>query len=208
MENSADTDSMRDETQPPAQGRRRLGPFSGGQLTAIIIAVVIAVGFPVGAFAALTFTNVSITDPHGTYRATVNSHGQLEVHSSTLPGKTFSLTDSGSTGNFAVKLPACAVASCTYAVTDIVMSQTNTGVTRMTLALGFYADGGSGNCSTTGTELRSILPGEFLPADQITSIDFTTPIVASGKTVCLRFFTGANAGLIFGYTVSGYSQQA
>jgi len=82
---TARSDAGQEGSESGAEARRRrdgrgLGPFSGGQLTAIIITVVAAVGFPVGAFAAVKFTNVSITDPHGVYRAAVSSAGQLQVH--------------------------------------------------------------------------------------------------------------------------------
>jgi hypothetical protein len=55
------------------------GPFSGGQLTIIIVAIAVMMLFPVGAW-ALSFTNVAIIDPGGVNRAKVTSTGQLETH--------------------------------------------------------------------------------------------------------------------------------
>jgi hypothetical protein len=55
---------------------RRWGPFSGGQLTTIIVAVVIMALFPVGAWAVVN-SNVAITDPGGVNRAKVDVKGNL-----------------------------------------------------------------------------------------------------------------------------------
>jgi hypothetical protein len=55
---------------------RGLGPFSGGQLTVIIVTFAVLLLFPVGAW-ALSFTNVSIIDPGGVNRAAVSSAGAL-----------------------------------------------------------------------------------------------------------------------------------
>ncbi len=57
---------------------RGWGPFSGGQLTAIILGITIAIAFPVGAW-AVSFTNVAITDPGGVNRAKVDTTGKLAV---------------------------------------------------------------------------------------------------------------------------------
>ena len=72
------------ETRGDGNGRKGWGPFSGGQLTAIIITFAVLLLFPVGAW-ALTFSNVAITDPGGTYQAKVNSLGQLST-SATVSG--------------------------------------------------------------------------------------------------------------------------
>src|SRR4051794_36204410 len=57
------------------------GPFNGRHLTTIICAVVAAVLLPVGAW-AVSFTNVSITDPGGVNRAKVSTAGALSVAAS------------------------------------------------------------------------------------------------------------------------------
>jgi hypothetical protein len=190
-----------------AQHRRRgVGPFSGGQLTAIIIAVVISVGFPVGAFAALSFTNVSIIDPHGSNRALVNYIGQLETHQSGPPGGSFTVSSTNAGGFFYVKLPGCSTSTCHVVVSDVVLSQENTAHTRLQVSLSLYSDTSAGACTTVGTKLKDILPYDYIPAADVTTVNFSTPIVVSANPACLVIGTGSNAGLFFTYTVNGYRQ--
>lgn len=67
------------ETNAGDERRKRgWGPFSGGQLTIIIVTLAVLMLFPVGAW-ALSFTNVAIIDPGGVNRAKVNASGQLSV---------------------------------------------------------------------------------------------------------------------------------
>jgi hypothetical protein len=56
---------------------KRWGPFSGRQLTTIVLGIVAAVAFPVGAFAA--GSAVTITDPVNNNQAKVDSLGKLQV---------------------------------------------------------------------------------------------------------------------------------
>jgi hypothetical protein len=58
---------------------RGWGPFSGGQITVIILAVVVMVGLPVGAFAVVSGSNVFVTDATSGKHATVNPGGQMLV---------------------------------------------------------------------------------------------------------------------------------
>ena len=72
-----------DATGEPTMTRRRgegrgWGPFSGGQLTAIILGVLVAIAFPVGAW-AVSGTTVFVTDAVSGTHAKVNSLGQLSV---------------------------------------------------------------------------------------------------------------------------------
>jgi hypothetical protein len=63
------------------RGRREgrgWGPFSGGQLTIIVMTFAVLLLFPVGAW-ALSFSNVAITDPGGVNQAKVNASGQLSA---------------------------------------------------------------------------------------------------------------------------------
>jgi len=55
-----------------------LGPFSGGQLTIIIVTFAVLLLFPIGAW-ALTFSNVAITDPGGVNQAKVDSGKNLHT---------------------------------------------------------------------------------------------------------------------------------
>jgi hypothetical protein len=76
------TDPIESVGEPGERRRsgRGLGPFSGGQLTIIIIAVVVMVGLPVGAYAVVSGSNSFITDATSGVRAHVTSTGQLQTH--------------------------------------------------------------------------------------------------------------------------------
>jgi|SRR5579871_505430 len=66
--------------------KRGLGPFTGGQLTIIVVSVIIALGLPVGAFAAVSGSNVFITDHSSNVHAGVSSTGSLKTTNLTAPG--------------------------------------------------------------------------------------------------------------------------
>jgi hypothetical protein len=57
---------------------RGLGPFTGGQLTVIIVTFAVLLLFPIGAW-ALTFSNVAITDPGGVNQAKVDAGKNLHT---------------------------------------------------------------------------------------------------------------------------------
>jgi len=62
-----------------SRGRRGWGPFTGGQLTAIILGITLAVAFPLGAW-AVTGSNVFVADSVSGKTASVNALRQLSVN--------------------------------------------------------------------------------------------------------------------------------
>jgi hypothetical protein len=58
---------------------KRWGPFSGAQLTMMLVTLIVVVALPIGAGAVLTFSNVAITDPGGVNQATVDSAHNLHT---------------------------------------------------------------------------------------------------------------------------------
>lgn len=64
---------------PRRREGRGWGPFTGGQLTAIIIMLVVMVMLPVGAFAVVSGTNSFITDATSGVRAKVDAKGNLNT---------------------------------------------------------------------------------------------------------------------------------
>jgi hypothetical protein len=77
---STRANALGDDSSKPRMGRG-LGPFSGGQLTTIIIAIVLAVALPVGAW-AVSGTTVFVTDSVSGKTASVNARRQLNVAAS------------------------------------------------------------------------------------------------------------------------------
>lgn len=61
--------------------KRGLGPFTGGQLTVIVVSAIIALGLPAGAFAADSASNVFITDHATGNHASVTPGGSLRTAS-------------------------------------------------------------------------------------------------------------------------------
>jgi hypothetical protein len=58
---------------------RGLGPFTGRQLTVIIVTAVLVVGLPVGAYASIRGSNVFVTDHISGAHASVSSTGSLQT---------------------------------------------------------------------------------------------------------------------------------
>jgi hypothetical protein len=79
-----------DGTEIIAAARRGWGPFSGGQLTAIILGIVIAIAFPVGAFAVVSGSNTFVTDATSGVTAKVDEAGQV-LAAQTAPNAAFSV---------------------------------------------------------------------------------------------------------------------
>lgn len=85
------------KTEPATTGRRgRLGPFTGGQLTVLLITGMLVIGLPVGAYAAVTGSNVFITDHTSGAHASVAPNGDLQTFA-TPPGDGIYMS-SGGTG--------------------------------------------------------------------------------------------------------------
>ncbi len=188
--------------------------FSGAQITTMVVAVSLAViALPVGVMATAG-TLVNIADPTASYKARVSSTGALRVGDGSgaitvdgtvmarpaIPANRFSVSAQNSGGVFSVKL-----GSGTVALTDIVLSHENSDHSRLNLSVSLYTDGGGGTCASVGTLLKSALTGIYIPAAQVTSVHFNSPIVGIGSPVCLRIVTGSNPGLFFSYTASGFA---
>jgi hypothetical protein len=89
---------------------KTFGPFTGRQLTTIIVALIIGVvALPASAW-ALSFTNVAITDPAGVNRAKVSTGGALSTSGTATPATPANLvrTDGSSAGScsFVYAVPA------------------------------------------------------------------------------------------------------
>jgi hypothetical protein len=71
-----ETETVEDHTEMPA--RRGLGPFTGAQLTVIIVVFAVLLLAPIGAWAVST-SSVSVTDAGSGQHATVSASGQLKL---------------------------------------------------------------------------------------------------------------------------------
>jgi hypothetical protein len=79
------TEAVSETGEEAVGGKRRRregrgwGPFSGGQLTIIIVAICVMVMLPVGAFAVVSGSNVFVTDATSGVQAKVNASGELQT---------------------------------------------------------------------------------------------------------------------------------
>ena len=134
---------------------KRWGPFSGAQLTVILVTLIAVVALPVGAGAVLSFSNVAITDPGGVNRATVDAAHNLHTSvnggtvgvtgavtaTQTPPSLTFHKQAAGS-GSGCVTI-ATAPAGKALVIDEVHVSEsamTTTGALVVTLAEGFVRD--------------------------------------------------------------------
>ena len=119
VRNSAREPSSADSNGPnDRRGSRGWGPFTGGQLTAITLGIVIAIAFPVGAF-AVTGSNIFVTDAVSGTHATVNGAGQVST-ALAPPAKSFTRNVGG---NYIAGGPVGTLLSAT-GTASIVMSIT------------------------------------------------------------------------------------
>jgi hypothetical protein len=105
--NQSDTGEVSGEAGVDKRRRREgrgLGPFSGGQLTLIIVTFAVLLLFPIGAW-ALTFSNVAITDPGGVNQAKVDSGLNLHAAVADPAGVNVAKVDSGKNLHAAVADP-------------------------------------------------------------------------------------------------------
>ena len=85
-------DAVSDTAGGAVAGKRRRregrgwGPFSGGQLTVIIVAIAVMILLPVGAFAVVSGSNVFVTDATSSATQKVNAFGQALVTPRNLTG--------------------------------------------------------------------------------------------------------------------------
>ena len=204
----------------PDKRRRRegrgWGPFSGGQLTAIILGITIAVAFPVGAW-ALTFSNVAITDPGGVNQANVDAQHNLDTATrdavSGVAAKVNSLgqqlaTVTGSvtatptplSASFDNETPVCQPSPCT-SLTPTVPAGKALVVTSVTVAVSFV---------TTGPAIVSLVaatPGS--PCSGLSNADISE-VSNSGMTEVIPFPQGypIKAGHVLGLNLTSDSGDA
>jgi len=187
----------------PARG---WGPFSGAQLTTIIVAIVVMALFPVGAW-AVSGSNSFVTDAVSGQHASVNSTGALNVAQSS-PKSFFSaasLTDS-STG---FEEFFRADASHAFILTSLVfnVSSETTPGSRLRLAV----SKGDSSCDNVALDPASnIAPIYFTPSGIGTVTETFQPgfVVPAHRALCVANSGGPNLSadmLAYGFKVPAAS---
>jgi hypothetical protein len=180
------------------RGQRGLGPFSGGQLTAIVITTLLVVGFPVGAF-AVSGQNAFVTDTKTGAHAKVSSTGSLQT---SIAG-TVSATAQPPVGSFVKEMtgsecgltPPAGKAWIITAVDEVPKGATSS----IENIFNLLADTSAG-CAGTQTSIAS----GYFALDLPRELTFNPGIgLSSGHYLDLEALSGKGGGVyVYGYVVS------
>ena len=178
-------------------------------LTAVSVAAVMALLLPVGAHAAGQL--MTIVDADSQAKAQVedgrlrvgDGRGAMTVDGAVaarpaLPVDPFSVTGVTSSQD----LRSLGVGR--IAITDLVLSHSNTDNVPTGVLVDLYRDGGNGDCTSFGAHLKVVLPYSINPANETLAIQLSTPVFVTARPVCLLIDTDSDPGLVFAYTVTGY----
>jgi hypothetical protein len=178
-----------------------LGPFTGGQLTTIVVAFVVVIGFPFAAF-AVTGNNVFVTDATSGKHAKVDSTGNLETKVvkgsvTALPLGTAAFHAlTYSCGQCAIAVPASGKALLVTSVHLNLESVTATGSNDF---LSLYR-GTDSTCSTNEAEIGLVSPSEV--GEIVLPFEPGFPIQA-GKALCI--FNHDTSSLSFDASAFGFT---
>lgn len=181
----------KNETGAPV-ARRGLGPFSGGQLTAIIMTVAVLLLLPVGAWAVST-TNVAITDAVSGTHAHVSA-GSLSVAGNVAPptlireSRTLGLTG---TMQVVTKAPS----DRDMVVTDVHLDWFSNDPTFDDYFV--VSVGNAGACTTISLNVPEVF--DIPNTQDFRTVSFTPGyIVPAGKALCAEILDGGGtpSGLI------------
>ncbi|MDP9334683.1 MAG: hypothetical protein M3Q30_15450 [Actinomycetota bacterium] len=183
-----------------AKRRRRegrgWGPFSGGQLTIIIVTFALLLLFPIGAW-ALTFSNVAITDPGGVNQAKVNAFGQLSVTAAGSVTATQTPPNASWTETF--------TGFETAGICSTVSSPVPAGKALVVTSITVYVE--SVTAATATVSVHAATPGS--PCTSRLSADYVGAI-ARGESKVIPFTSGfpVKPGRVIGLTIGSTSGNA
>jgi hypothetical protein len=167
------------------QGTRRTwGPFTGGQLTTIIVAIVVMALFPVGAWAA-SGSNAFVTDAVSGQHASVNSTGALNVAQSS-PKSFFSAATLASQSSFEPVFVADA--SHAFIVTSVVVNVLDDTAVGAARKLRLAVSKKNGSCDNLAFDPQSnIAPIYFTPSGVGTEVEPFQPgfVVPAHRALCV-----------------------
>jgi hypothetical protein len=184
---------------------RHFGPFSGAQLTIIIVVITFVVGFPFAAF-AVTGSNTFVTDASTGARAKVDGSGQLGV--ADRPNTTTAYAKGH------VNLNSCPGGQCpTLAKVSSAHALVITSIHLMVASVGnpgFTDDlaierSSNGSCMVSSLEENTI---QFVAPGGIGEIDLPYPsglTIPAGRALCVYIYAGGSLGVnagAYGYAVA------
>jgi hypothetical protein len=189
---------------------RGLGPFSGGQITTMIVTFALLLLFPIGAW-AVSFSNVAITDPGGVNRAKVDSLGSLQTKVSgavttqaTPPSREYNVTMPALQSNplMCSNVTAAVPAGNALVVTSLTVA-VNSGVTTPPFDTWVEAGTASTPCSVTAGKFIAYAVSN----DKIATINIPMPsgvTFKAGHTVSIGVHALGAGSAQADVTVHGY----
>jgi len=187
-------------TKPTDSGATRTwGPFSGRQLTTIIVAIVVMALFPVGAW-AVSGSNAIVTDAVSGQHASVNSTGALNVAQAS-PKSFFSAALSQVASSFEPVFESDA--GHAYIVTSIVVNVLNDTALGGSRDLRLGVSRTNGDCDSIALVPESnIAPIYFTPSGVGTIVESFQPgfVVPAHRALCAINSDPANVSAdVFAY---------
>jgi hypothetical protein len=165
-----------------SEQKRGVGPFTGWQLTTIVLAALLALAIPAGAFAAATGSNAFVTDHSTGAHASVNATTGLSTSDTPAIGG-IDLTVSGDPGTSCAFTPPTGKA---FVITGVTMDPHGATVGNDTSM--FIAVGSTSNCSN----LTRTLAGGYYSADGSYTTTFSPGVgLANGHSLQVTV-VGAN----------------
>jgi hypothetical protein len=184
-----------DTTELSAPDRTRWGPFSGGRRTSIILGLVIAIAFPVGAFAVVATSNTFITGAESGAHTRVGAKGQRPV----APGSTFSF------GGFATLNESGTAIHPGSATNTLVLTSISVGINGyIPVSANFDITSAGATCAATPTRIGI---GTISPSQTEVSMTFPSGIaIGPNRRICLaaHMYPYPHASLDLNWTVAGY----
>jgi hypothetical protein len=176
--------------------RRGFGPFTGAQVTVIVVTFAVLLLFPVGAWAAFTVSHVTITDNGGVNTANVDAGHHLLVGDGTgpltvdgtvsgrplPPVSAFQFNNDTATGDTFVLGPAPLSTAINLTSLTVSVPPNQNGDVQLRAV---FQDGSATTCSLGGFSI-SIWHAKNLTANL--TVTFPTPLQtpkATGAKVCL-----------------------
>ena len=188
-----------DPTELSAPDRRGWGPFSGGRLTAIILGIVIAIAFPVGAFAVVATSNAFITGAKSGAHARVGAKGQRAVAPPVAPGSMFSFAGFGTLNESGAAIHPGS------ATNTLVLTSISVGVNGdIPVSANFDLTSAGATCVATPKQIGI---GTISPSQTEVSMTFPTGIaIGPNRRICLaaHMYPYPHASLDLNWTVAGY----
>jgi hypothetical protein len=161
------------------RARRGLGPFSGAQLTVIIVVFAVLLLAPIGAW-AVSGSNVFVTDAGSGQRAFVSGSGQVNV---TRAGAKsfFTHVSDPSTGVF--QIAAKPPSGRALVVTSIAVDAYRVLATGVFKNFSFALSTTNATCATTGEFVADVNPATV----GVTVLPFDPGLVVpSGRSLCVK----------------------